>query len=116
MQLRDENGPNYTSRVATLFVTRNGVPKMLLYPSRRLFTIQKQTTYDVAIHTNFLWDIYAVLGDEHDGQAVLRFHVNILAPWIWLGAGVMALGGAISLADRRLRVGAPARARLAVTA
>jgi cytochrome c-type biogenesis protein CcmF len=116
MQLRDESGPNYTSRVATLFVTRNGVPKMLLYPSRRFFTIQKQTTYDVAIHTNFLWDIYAVLGDEHDGEAVLRFHVNILAPWIWLGAGVMALGGAISLADRRLRVGAPARARLAVTA
>jgi cytochrome c-type biogenesis protein CcmF len=97
-------------------VARNGVPKMVLYPSRRNFTIQHQTTYDVAIHTNFLWDIYAVLGDEHNGEAVIRFHVNVLAPWIWLGAAIMALGGALSLADRRLRVGAPARARLVVTA
>jgi cytochrome c-type biogenesis protein CcmF len=87
-----------------------------MYPSRRNFTIQKQTTYDVAIHTNFLWDLYAVLGDEHDGTAVLRFHVNILAPWIWLGAAIMALGGGISLADRRLRIGAPSRSRLVVTA
>ncbi len=28
---------------------------------------------------------------------------------IWLGAVVMALGGAVSLSDRRLRVGAPSR-------
>jgi cytochrome c-type biogenesis protein CcmF len=50
-----------------------------------------------------------VLGEERDGAAVLRLHVNPLAPWIWLGALVMAIGGALSLADRRLRVGAPAR-------
>jgi len=28
---------------------------------------------------------------------------------IWLGALAMAFGGALSLADRRLRIGAPAR-------
>jgi cytochrome c-type biogenesis protein CcmF len=116
MSLKDEPGPNYTSRVATLYVASGGVPKMLLYPSRRNFPIQHQTTYDVAIHTNFFWDLYAVLGDEHDGEAVLRFHVNVLAPWIWLGAAIMAMGGGISLMDRRLRVGAPARARMVVTA
>jgi cytochrome c-type biogenesis protein CcmF len=35
---------------------------------------------------------------------------------IWLGALVMFVGGALSLSDRRLRVGAPkpARARVAV--
>ncbi len=50
-----------------------------------------------------------MLGDERDGGAVLRLHFNPLAPWIWLGALVMAIGGGLSLADRRLRVGAPAR-------
>jgi cytochrome c-type biogenesis protein CcmF len=30
-------------------------------------------------------------------------------PWIWLGAAAMALGGLVSLTDRRHRVGAPAR-------
>ena len=32
---------------------------------------------------------------------------------IWLGACLMAFGGALSLADRRLRFGAPARAKSA---
>ena len=41
--------------------------------------------------------------------------VNILAPWIWFGALVMAFGGGLSLADRRLRVGAPTRRRRAAT-
>jgi cytochrome c-type biogenesis protein CcmF len=41
---------------------------------------------------------------------VLRLHDNPLAPWIWLGALIMAAGGGLSLLDRRARVGAPARA------
>ncbi len=58
-----------------------------------------------------------MLGEEraHDGemQAVLRLHRNPLAPWIWIGAAIMALGGGISLADRRVRVAAPNRRRAA---
>jgi cytochrome c-type biogenesis protein CcmF len=111
MKLEDADGPNYTSRLATIYVKKDGVPVVLMHPSRRSFTAQHQTTSDVAISTNLLRDLYAVLGEEHDGQAVLRLHVNVLAPWIWLGAFTMAIGGAISLSDRRLRVGAPSRAR-----
>jgi len=111
MKLEDADGPNYTSRMATIYVKKDGVPVVLMHPSRRNFTAQHQTTSDVAISTNLLRDLYAVLGEEHDGQAVLRLHVNVLAPWIWLGAFTMAIGGAISLSDRRLRVGAPSRAR-----
>ena len=81
----------------------------MFHPSRRMFTVQKTTVTDTAIETNGLRDLYAVLGEERDGAAVLRLHVNPLAPWIWLGALVMAAGGALSLADRRLRIGAPAR-------
>jgi len=39
---------------------------------------------------------------------VVRLYVNPLQPWIWLGALIMALGGVLSLSDRRQRVGAPA--------
>ena len=49
------------------------------------------------------------MGGEQNGAVVLRLHVNTLAPFVWLGALVMAAGGALSLVDRRLRVGAPAR-------
>jgi cytochrome c-type biogenesis protein CcmF len=114
MKLDDADGPNYSAREATVFVKHDGVPLLLMHPSRRTFPLQKQTTSDVAISTNFLRDLYVVLGEERDGTAILRLHVNILAPWIWLGALIMAGGGTLSLLDRRLRVGAPSRARAAV--
>jgi cytochrome c-type biogenesis protein CcmF len=109
-------GPNFSARVATIEVLHNGVPLAMMKPSRKTFPLQQQTTSDVAIETNFLRDVYTVLGEERDGAAVLRLHVNPLAPWIWLGALVMASGGALSLADRRLRVGAPSRAPKAAVA
>ena len=114
LKLEDADGPNYTARAATVFVKHNGVPLLLMHPERRSFPLQKQTTSDVAISTNFLRDLYVVLGEEHDGTAIMRFHVNVLAPWIWLGALIMAAGGALSLLDRRLRVGAPARAKATI--
>ena len=90
--MHDEQGPNYAARVADIRVTHNGSDVAMFHPSRRLFTVQKTTVTDTAIQTNGLRDLYAVLGDERDGTAVLRLHVNPLAPWIWFGALVMAAG------------------------
>jgi cytochrome c-type biogenesis protein CcmF len=39
----------------------------------------------------------------------VRIYHEPLVPWIWAGALLMVAGGAVSLSDRRLRVGAPAR-------
>ena len=112
----DRAGPNYAERVATVEVSRGGHPITVLRPARRNFPVQQITTAEAAIETNGLRDLYAVLGDERDGGAVLRLHDNTLAPWIWLGGLIMAGGGGLSLLDRRTRVGAPARARNTVPA
>jgi cytochrome c-type biogenesis protein CcmF len=108
-EMHDAAGPNYAARVATINVTRDGADIATLAPERRSFVVQRMTTTEAKIHTDGLRDIYAVLGEERDGAAVLRLHHNPLAPWIWLGALVMSLGGFLSLSDRRLRVGAPLR-------
>ena len=109
--LRDETGSNYAERVATLRVTQGERLVTVLEPSRRTFPVQRQTTTEAAIHTNGLADIYGVLGEEQaDGGAIMRLHYNPLAPWIWIGGLIMALGGLMSLLDRRARVGAPAKA------
>jgi cytochrome c-type biogenesis protein CcmF len=113
--MSDAKGSNYNARVATIEVSRNGTPIVTLSPERRAFTTQTMTTTEAKISTNFVRDLYAVLGEERDGAAVLRLHMNPLAPWIWLGALVMALGGFCSLADRRLRVAAPKRAASAAS-
>jgi len=109
-EMHDASGPNYNARVATITVSKDGRIVTVLAPERRAFTTQSMTTTEAKIHTNVLRDLYAVLGEERDGAAVLRLHDNTMAPLIWLGALVMALGGFCSLADRRLRVAAPARA------
>jgi cytochrome c-type biogenesis protein CcmF len=108
--LHDAPGPNYSARVATIQVSRDGRPVTVLAPERRSFPVQRMTTTEAKIETDGMRDLYAVLGDERDGGAVLRLHDNFMAPWIWLGALVMALGGGLSLSDRRLRLGAPRRA------
>jgi cytochrome c-type biogenesis protein CcmF len=38
-------------------------------------------------------------------------YFNPLVRLIWIGTIIMFIGGALSLSDRRLRVGAPRRAR-----
>ena len=114
--VRDAVGPNYTARHATVTVTRNGVPVTVLEPEKRNFPLARQSTTEAAIHTTWASDLYAVMGEEEGDRATLRLHHNPLAPWIWLGGAVMALGGGISLSDRRARVGAPARRRSAAEA
>lgn len=113
--VREAPGPNYTARIATLTVRRGTHLVAVLHPAERRFAQGAQTTQETAIHTNLLVDLYAVLGDavgdktgeNRTGAVVLRLHVNPLAPFLWLGALVMALGGGLSVSDRRLRVGAP---------
>ncbi len=109
-------GANFTARVSTLVVSRNGHQVVVMHPGKRSFPISQMTTSEVAIWTNGFLDLYAVLGNERDGGAVFRLNYHPLAPEIWLGALVMALGGGLSLSDRRLRVGAPARRAAAAPA
>jgi cytochrome c-type biogenesis protein CcmF len=111
--IRSAPGPNYTQRIADVSIGANGKNFLTLHPSRRMFINPAGvTTNDAAIHTNGVQDIYVVFADEPaTGGAELRLNRHPLAPEIWFGGLIMALGGALSLSDRRLRVGAPARAR-----
>ena len=93
-----------------MIVTVAGKPYAILKPERRLFTVQRRQVAETAIQTNLLRDFYATLGEGDPRQGwVIRLYLNPLAPWIWLGAALCALGGFVSLSDRRLRVGAPSR-------
>ncbi len=50
------------------------------------------------------------LGDkQNDGGIAVRIYHKPWVTFIWLGTFVMFFGGCISLSDRRLRIGAPAR-------
>ncbi len=102
------NGPNYQAERARFIVTSGGKPVTVLAPERRFYPVQRQQTTEAAIHTTGLADLYVVVGDsDGKGAWTVRLYHNPLVPWIWAGCLIMALGGGLSLTDRRLRVGAP---------
>jgi cytochrome c-type biogenesis protein CcmF len=105
-------GPNYEAVVGVVHVEKNGKDLGFMLPEKRNFPVERQEKTEAAIRTNGMSDLYVVIG-ENNGQGAwtLRAYENNFAPWIWAGAIVMALGGFVSLTDRRYRVGAPMRAR-----
>jgi cytochrome c-type biogenesis protein CcmF len=116
-QVREGEGPNYLTTMATLRVTRAGAEVALLHPEKRIYPVAAMPTTEAAIANGVLRDIYLVLGDrQDDGGWAVRSHIKPFANWIWAGAILMALGGCLSLSDRRLRLAAGARRTSAVAA
>ena len=107
-------GPNYRELVARFTVRRDGAVVDVLEPSKRTFPQRQMSTTEAALLTRGASQLYLSLGEvgigrrdrgaalsQADGAADLVRRV------------VMVLGGALSLSDRRLRVGAPKPARKA---
>jgi cytochrome c-type biogenesis protein CcmF len=103
-------GPNYESQRARMALIENGKTVAVLEPEKRFYPAQGQELSDTAIRTTGLRDLYLALGDERgQGRFTLRAYVSPLAPFIWIGPLVMALGGILSLWGRlRTRAAAPA--------
>jgi cytochrome c-type biogenesis protein CcmF len=107
-------GPNYSEVVAKAEIRSGGTLVATVEPAKRFFPARQSSTTQAGIATLWLGQLYISLGDQAGDSAVAaRLYWKPLVTLIWLGACVMAFGGALSLADRRLRIGAPAPARTA---
>jgi cytochrome c-type biogenesis protein CcmF len=99
-----EKGPNYIADRAHIALMDDGKVTATLLPEHRLYPTEGQDMNDTAIRTTGLRDLYLALGDDRgQGRFTIRAYVSPLAPLIWLGGLVMALGGCLSLFGR-LRV------------
>jgi cytochrome c-type biogenesis protein CcmF len=105
-------GPNYSEVGARFTVRRNGESIGIMEPSKRSFPAREMTTTEAALMTRGLSQLYVSLGDATgDGAIAVRLYHKPLVLMIWFGCIVMAMGGGLSLSDRRLRVGAPKPAK-----
>ncbi|MGF1660671.1 MAG: heme lyase CcmF/NrfE family subunit [Rubrimonas sp.] len=118
-------GPNYVAERGEFTAFKDGREVAHKYPEKRIYTEGRSPmpTTEAGIAYGFTRDLYIVLGDpqqprpgEAPGAYAVRSYVKPFANWIWGGAVIMALGGVLSLSDRRYRVGAPVRARRAAPA
>ena len=106
--LQQRGGPNYRQLAAKFTVRSGGGEIGVMQPAKRTFGSRNMTTTEAALMSRGVSQLYLSLGDaEADGSIVVRLYYKPLVLLIWLGAVVMMLGGALSLSDRRLRVGAP---------
>ena len=105
---------NYREDVAVLTVIGAGRELGRIETMKRLYVARGMPTTEAGILTTGLGQIYASIGEvQADGSIGMRLYHKPLVLLIWIGSLVMAAGGALSLTDRRLRIGAPARARVA---
>ena len=105
-------GPNYTETVVGAEIRQGGRVVATAAPSKRFFPTRQQNVAEAGIVTLGLGQVYISLGDAHgDGTIDTRMFWKPLVSLIWLGALVMACGGAMSLSDRRLRIGVAFRSR-----
>jgi cytochrome c-type biogenesis protein CcmF len=106
--LVQRQGPNYNALVAKFTVRSGGTPIGTMEPSKRSFSARGMTTNEAALMSRALGQLYVSLGDtNNDGSIAVRLYYKPMVLLIWFGAVVMMLGGALSLSDRRLRIGAP---------
>ena len=107
-------GPNYIAERGILTARKDGRVVCTVRPERRFFPAGRQTTTEVGLCFEGMSDLYVVFGERRATEAgkpgwVVRSFWNPWARLIFLGPLLMALGGLVSLSDRRLRLAAPPR-------
>lgn len=108
--MRATKGPNFTEEQGHFSISRDGVQVADTWSSKRLYTARRMPTTEAGIVTFGTSQLYISLGDPmSNGGIVVRIWWKPYVLLIWGGALVMMAGGFVSLSDRRLRVGAPAR-------
>ncbi len=105
-------GPNYEAERGTFELSQGGAVFRVMNAEHRFYPLQQQQTNQTGIRTNMISNTYIALGDaDSNGGWTVRLYYHPMAPWLWIGGFTMALGGFISLSDRRFRIGVAQKAK-----
>ncbi|QJX03174.1 hypothetical protein HML84_21350 [Alcanivorax sp. IO_7] len=103
-ELSAYRGPNFDSRKGHFLVSRDGEAVTEMNPEKRTYRASGQVMTEAAIDGRVMRDLYVALGEPLEGDAwAVRIYYKPMVRWIWLGALIMALGGALALTDARYR-------------
>jgi len=102
--LSEYAGPNFDARRGHFLVSRDGDAVAEMNPEKRTYRASGQVMTEAAIDAGLMRDLYVALGEPLGGDAwAVRIYHKPMIRWIWLGALIMALGGALALTDARYR-------------
>jgi cytochrome c-type biogenesis protein CcmF len=116
MGTRQVEGPNYRATRGTVIVKEDGEEQFTLHPEKRIYSVSGMVMTEAAVRPSAFSDLYVSLGEplnpEMTTWAVRLYHKPFIN-WLWLGAGLMVVGGLLAASDRRYRAAARARAAAA---
>lgn len=102
--LQEVEGPNYTAIEGVVEIRRDGDFIAEIRPQKRQYLVQQNWMTEAGIHVDWNKDLFIALGDQLGNNTwSVRIQYKPMIRFIWLGALVMALGGLISVTDRRYR-------------
>ena len=106
------DGPNYVADRGRVDVLRAGQAVATLLPEKRRYLASQSVMTEADIHVRMVGDIYVALGEPlESGAWAVRVHIKPLVRFIWIGGVLIALGGIISIFDRRYRLNVSRRGR-----
>ena len=98
------NGPNYRGVRAHIQVQPESGRAFDLHPEKRFYPVTQSVMTEAAIDSGLTRDVYVSLGEQlPDGRWTVKAWIKPFVDWIWAGCFLMALGGFMTLADRRYR-------------
>ena len=101
---------NYQYLGANVSISKNGSEFTDVYTERRYYPVREMVTTEAGLHLSLSHTLFAAIGEgDSESGWVVRVYHHPFVVWIWFGAFLMALGGFLSLFDRRLRFGVPKR-------
>ncbi len=102
-----EQSESKVTATAKVVVSRDGAPVATLHPQNNYWFRVGDYYAEVAIRTTPAEDLFVVLADyDMEGPdlgewAIIRAKVNPLVVWMWIGGGLMLIGGAIAFWPER---------------
>ncbi len=102
-QVGPVRGPNYEALQARFWL-QEGASLREVISERRFYPASRQGTTEAGIDVGVFGNTYVSIGDVTGGRLAVHKWRHPLVGWIWAGALIMALGGAVSMADRRFRL------------
>lgn len=101
----DSVGPNYKAVRGDIDVIKDDKVIRTLHPEKRTYNASGMAMTEAAIDTGLFRDLYVALGEPLANNAwVVRAYHKPFVDWIWLGCLLMAIGGILSVTDRRYRL------------
>jgi cytochrome c-type biogenesis protein CcmF len=102
--IQEIEGPNYGGVRAEVTVLRDGEAISVLHPEQRHYWVQRSTLTEAGISSRWNMDFFVALSQNvGGGRWSVRAQLRPLIDWVWLAAGLMALGGILATTDRRYR-------------